>query len=534
MRKNILENTLIKNALVILYLSILALVGSYLFFERQISIVIGDFKNLIQVDVSKPSEDILSIGYAFKPDNYDPILFDYVTRSYLVDVYEGLVKIDDNLKIVPGLAVSWGMIDSLNWEFRLRPGVKFHDGKLLSVEDVIASIERAKNDNNSQLKNLLGIIQDVDSPSNGIIRIRTVSPDPLLLSKLAATFIHLKSTNDFSVPIGTGPYVFAFGNEGQVNLTFFEDYWGRKPKFWHVILKQISNRENRLLALEKRDVQLLVDVPPLAAVYPGSKYAEIEGSRPIVDSNIEIKSIPSLEVSFIIFDVENSILKNASIRDAIGMSLDQNVFVDLAFGFAKPVTQFVSNGVFGFNPDIKKITYDLDIARKKVEDAFSSSFEKIELTFDYPKNVEQIGQYILQQLKEIGIDIILNPLDELSLIEKIRSGKSEMYYLGWKSELGDASDFFENVVHSIDVERGFGLFNGNHYSNKEMDSLIENSRKNMDLGSRLKDYQQIMKVITSDDLIGVPLFESEKIIAHLKSIHFVPRVDGYVFPSEIN
>jgi ABC-type transport system substrate-binding protein len=106
-----------------------------------------------------------------------------------------------------------------------------------------------------------------------------------------------------------------------------------------------------------------------------------------------------------------------------------------------------------------------------------------------------------------------------------------MYFLGWKCELGDAGDFFNNIIHSRSGT-DLGQFNGNNYGSDEADNLIEKSAINIDSKSRLKQLQQIMTIVT-EDVVGVPLFESDTIFAYQKGIEFEPRVDGYMHADEI-
>jgi peptide/nickel transport system substrate-binding protein len=259
----------------------------------------------------------------------------------------------------------------------------------------------------------------------------------------------------------------------------------------------------------------------------------MEGVNPIDDSNISIKTIPSLEVGFIIFNFSNTILRSKEMRLALSEAIDSQIFVDLAFGFAKPAAQFVSSGVFGFNPNIKKIVYDLDGAKEKAGRLLDQSIEINEISFDYPESLEAVGQYIQQQFKELGIDVILNPLSDADLQEKIISGDSDMYYLGWKCELGDAQDFFDSIIHSRDLKRNFGQFNAANYKNEKVDKLIESSRQNLDIKLRLADLQEIMRIISEDDIVGIPLFESDTIFAYLKKLQFEPRVDGYMHADEV-
>jgi len=517
-------------SLAAIYVVALLLVGVYLFFPDQVMF----FVNYVNPPIEfHGSSDQIVVGYAFKPVSLDPTAFDAVTRSYLGDLYEGLVQTDRDLNIKPALAVSWGLLDATTWEFRLRPGVKFHDGSNMTANDVVASIERARSAKESQLVNLLSTIRSVQAVGMDRVWVKTIAPDPNLLSKMAVTYIYPSKLKQFDKPLGTGPYAFAGYSEDGLALVAFSDYWGHKPYFHKVLLKFIPDRTERIKALEKGDIQLLANVPPNYACSKTEKYQHAPGCHVIKNKKIMIKAIPSLEVSFLVFNHKNKLFSRRAVREAVSRIIDQSDFVDLAFGFARPVGQFVSNGVFGFNPDITKLSCQPEESKKKFAAACADIFEAIEVMFDYPENLETIGEYVKSVLNDLGFSVELNPLRSEDLQKKIVDGDSDLFFMGWRSELGGALDFLQSVVHTKDPARGYGLYNGAHYSNKQVDALIESAEHNLDEQSRLQQLQDAMKLVV-DDIYGVPLYESMTIFGFYDYLDFNPRVDGYIRVADIS
>lgn len=506
--------------------------GAYLFFGDQFAFYLQTREILDYQQVVRGPDEVMVIGYAFAPQNLEPTRFDPVTRSHIVDVYEGLVKTDRNLNIEPGVAVSWGMLDSTTWEFRLRPGIEFHNGQPVRTEDVIASIDRAVSHESSQLKDLLNTIEKVESTDRDKVRITTNAPDPLLLEKLAVVYIFPENGDSIAnEPVGTGPYVFDSWENDELTLKRFEKYWGKLPSFPTVVLKTIMDRRTRVAALEDGTLDLLTNVPPSSACVEGLEHQDT--CTGISRDGYIVKSIPSLEVSFLMLDSEHELFSKREVRSALSRSFDPEVFVELSFGFARPANQFVSSGVFGFNPDIVHATYDIEGAREDIGPFLGSSFERVDVTFDYPERLEPIGQYVRDQLRDLGIDVTLNALNDEELQQKILDSDTDFYFVGWRSELGDASDFLQAVAHSRDRARGYGLFNGSEYANARVDTLIEESQNELDTERRIEQLQEAMKIIVEEDVMGIPLFESETIFAYSKEIEFEPRVDGYVFANEI-
>lgn len=516
-----------------LYIAVLAVIGYMLFSGGQISFL-GNSVNPFGQQSATVSREELKIAYAYMPKSLEPTLFDSVTRSYLADIYEGLVKTDRNLIIQPAVAVSWGLVDPTTWEFRLRDGIKFHNGQSVTPDDVIASIDRARNFEGSELKTLLNTIDSVTSAGSDRIRIKTKVPDPLLLNKLAVTYIFPAAMSDFEKPVGTGPYEFVSEDQFKMVLSAFPGYWGDKPVFRQVDLQYIPDPNDRVSALEKDEVQLLANLPPSVACSKTDKYKDAAGCTPLKNPNVSIKSIPSLEVSFLVFNQNVPLFKDKAVKDAINQAFDPQTFVDLAYGFARPVGQYVSNGVFGFSPDVNKLPFDLAAAKSvllKIENA--DIFTQLTVDFDYPSSLQAIGEYVQSQMEELGIRVNLNPLSDDQLLEKIRNGSSQFYFLGWRSELGDSMDFLQAVAHSKDLKRGYGLYNGANYLDANVDQLIEKAQSDLNTESRLKSLQDAMRIISSDDVYGVPLYESETIFAFTNDINFEPRVDGYIHASEI-
>ena len=501
---------------ILFYLGLLSVFG-YLLVQLFFKDEFNELKNKIFPATAQESTNLsyksLTIAYAFGPKNFEPTNFDPVTRSRLVNIYESLVMPDRNLQIEPSLAVSWGRLSDTEWEFKLRPNVKFHDNTDFNADDVIASFDRARNYKYSQLNDVLKTIDSITKIDDLTVKIQTKNPDPLLVNRISTVFIFSSETETFNKPVGTGAYKYVSSDNLDMNITRFDEYWARKPYFKDVSIKTIENRFDRLDQFKSGNIDILANVPPSLI-------------KDITDSSVvTISSLPSLEVNFLIFNMNGEYFKDKRLRQAVSLAFDKNAFIEFTLGYARPSYQFVSNGIFGFNPDILPTEQDVDEAKKLVREF--DPFKRPIINIDIAEGAEIIGEYIKEQLNAIGISSEINilPFEELS--EKITNHESEMYYLGWKSELGDASNFFENAVYSA------GTYNGGGYVNKKVDQLIELSLSNFDTEKRLEQMHEVMQIITEEDIIGIPLFESDIIYGIHAGINFKPRLDGYILASEI-
>lgn len=466
------------------------------------------------------------IAYPESFQGLDPDLNDVTVRSRLLNIYEPLVRMDKDLRLVPGLAKTWGALDDYTWEFTLRQGIKFHDESEVTTGDVRASILRARDHPDSTVSSLVSKVESVDIVDDGKIRIKTKFPDPLIVNKLTMVYIFPaeKAEQIALQPIGTGPYFFKSWDpeEKVLELERFKNYWGGRPKYDYVSIRTIESKEGRSEAIRLGEIDLLASVPPAMI-------------RELEMNDIRIVRKPSLEVNFLMFNFKPFQGENAfaqrQVREAVYRAMNTTQLLRYLDSYLQPATQFVSQGIFGFNPTITGFEYDLDEAVRLVREV--ESFFRVQVTLDLPQGLEALGNYVNRQLSVIGIDVDLNYLSADDLQQKVLSGQSQFYFLGWRSELGDASDFYQSVIHSRTLDGQYGRFNGANYHNVGVDVLVEESERNMDEVLRLKQLQTVMQVIVEEDVLGVPLFEPEAIYGLARGIKWEPRVDGYIYAVEI-
>jgi ABC-type transport system substrate-binding protein len=285
-----------------------------------------------------------------------------------------------------------------------------------------------------------------------------------------------------------------------------------------VEIKSIPNKLERVESLYNGDVDLLVNVPPDAV-------------EEIKERGFPVAMMPSLEVGFVMFNLSDPVFGQKSVRMAVAKGLNRESFLDLAYGYAKTVNQFVSNGVFGYNPDLKGFEYDQLEAEKELTKSVAG-FKKVDVQIFYPASLKLFGKYFQEQLALIGMNVELAPVTDQELQEKLIARVLPFYYLGWRNDSGDALPFLKSVIHSR-KEGVYGIYNGMNYVNKKVDQLIEDSETNFSISERQKDMQEAMKIVVEDDVVGVPLFETQSLFAYNSSLSFKPRVDSLVYPSTI-
>lgn len=481
----------------------LLVTGALLFFENKVKQI---WQNGDEQAHEAPSDrGRLVIAYATPLTTLEPTSFQGTDRARIGNIYEPLIRPDRNFAIEPILAVSYGIIKPTVWEITLRGGVKFHDGSDFDSADAQASIQRARTHEASQLKDVLKTIAKVEIKGPHTLNIHTKEPDPLLLNKLSAVYmLPSENENPERKAIGTGPYIFvSWKANTETVLKKNTAYWGNAPAFSEVQIRTMPKKQDRIVSLQDGTVDMLVNVPPQSAGELGK--------------NVNIISIPSLEVSFIMFTA-----RDKALRKTVARAIDRQRLVDMTFGFAHPVNQFVSNGVFGYNSDIAPIRH------VKESDIGEASFR-----LDIVEGLEEFGKTLREMLEEANITLETNFMTWTQLnkkiIQKDKDGdeKSDGYFLTWRSELGDSFDFLNSVAHSK------GEFNGTGYENRAVDKLIMESSHEMNPKKRLQMLKKAMKIITEEDIIGTPLIEAETIFALQRGINWQPRLDGMVFAADI-
>ncbi len=493
--------------------------SSFLFFP---DFTVKTYNNLLTTFTQKHVEasDVLDIAFLFAPSNLYPFTTNETVRSRLNDIYESLVTTNKDLNIQPDLAIQFGKLDNKTYQFKLRSGVTFQNGKKLNTDDVIYSFKTAQNDKHSELKDLLSDISLIKKTANDTIVITTSKTDPLFLMKVAKVMIVPKNFKNFSAPIGTGPYrMQKTSNLKDISYIRNDNFWGIKPYFKKVKIVSIPSKNKRVQDLINKNIDLLADVPPDAV-------SELQKNN-----GLKVKTVPSLEVDSLMFNLHDKNFSKLNLRKAIAEGINKKSLLSLTYNQAKTVNQFISSGVFGFDPNIKGFSYNLKAAQNEYHKT-ASPFEKLKVNFYFPKNLNLLGGYIKDQLAPVGFDLILHPVSEAKLEDLVKSGKASFYYLGWKNDLADGIFFLKNIVHSKKGQ--YGLLNGEGYSNSKMDSLIEKSEHNLNIAQRLKDMQTVMQQVVEKDIIGVPLFETNSIFAYQSNLNFLPRVDSEIYPAQIS
>lgn len=462
----------------------------------------------------------LTIGVRGGPDSIDPHFT--ATGSHaeaLKHVFDTLVWSGDGLELQPRLAESWRAVNDTTWEFKLRKGVKFHDGSDFTAQDVKFSIERIPTVSGPnpttiyvrRVKDMriidthtLLIITDGPAPTlpNDFIRLFIVS------SKAAAGLTKDNANEAFNsgkAAIGTGPYKFvSWQPKGDLVLDRFPGYWGPKEPWSRHVRKEIANDAARVAQLKAGQLDLITRVP-------ATDVAALKR-----DPKVNVQTIDTVYVFNVEMDMRekalNTTAKDGSplaknpfldlrVRQAIDLAIDRKGLADVAMeGLGKPASQMVTPSIFGFNKALTDRKYDPAAAKKLLAEAGYPNGFKTQLAFtkDRLPGDTQVGTSIAQMLAAIGIEATPNAQPAAVFFPARTRGEFSMSMSGWGTLTGESHYTLSSLAHSNDKDKKMGAFNVLNYNNPEMDKLLQDAAVEMDVAKRRKFLESANALVDKD------------------------------------
>jgi peptide/nickel transport system substrate-binding protein len=462
----------------------------------------------------------LTMGVRAGPESIDPHFTATGTHAEtLKHIFDTLTWSGDKLQIEPRLATSWKAIEPGVWEFKLRPGVKFHDGSDFTAEDVKFSIERiplvsGPNPTTIYVRRVkevkiidpltVHVITDGPAPNlpNDFIRLFIVS------HKAAAGLTRDNANEAFNsgkAAIGTGPYKFvSWTPKDQLVLERFDGYWGEKQPWAKVIRKELPNDAARVAQLKAGQVDIIVrapasDVPTLKR---DSKLNVITTAT-VYSFNmmLDLRDKPAQVTAKDGSALPKNPLQDVRVREAIDLAIDRPTLAEIAMeGLGTPVNQLVTETIAGYNKDLPPIKPDIAKAKKLMEEAGYPNGFKVTLSFtsDRLPGDRQVGTSISQMLARIGVEATANAQPAAVFFPARTRGDYSMAMSGWGTLTGEANYTLSSLVHSNEPAKKLGAFNILGYSNPAVDKLIEDAAVEMDEAKRNGMLAEVAAIVAKD------------------------------------
>jgi len=428
------------------------------------------------------------------------------TNSVNSQVYEYLVNRDKQLNLVPGLATSWEQVSPLKWRFKLRQGVKFHDGTPFSADDVVFSVVRAQQPT-SQIAvyaNAVGTPKKVDDYT---VEFELAKVNPIFLEHMNALFMMSKAwceKNKATKPQdfknkeehyaalnanGTGPFMLVKREPG------IKTTWKRNPNYWgkvegnvqDVVFTPIANDATRTAALISGELDFILDPPPRDVAKlrntPGVKI--IDGP----ENRIVFIGMDQFRDELLYSNVKGkNPFKDVRVRKALYHAVDiETMKTKLMSGQSFPSGGMTPSPKAYFNdPTIEaRLPFDINLAKKLMAEAgYPNGFE---VQLDCPNNRyiqdEEICVALAGMWDKIGVKVKVVAQPRVTYFPKLEKFDASMYMLGWGGSVTDAETTLTPVMRNLG-QGGVGSYNYGRSTNAKFDDLAARSSVEADPAKR--------------------------------------------------
>jgi len=451
------------------------------------------------------AESVLRVAQVADISNLDPHkMNDIYTANVTKQIFNNLVKMNQNMEIQKDLAESWENPDAKTWIFHLKKGVKFHNGEELTAADVKFTLERVLDPKiASPGKRLVSELAAVEVIDPYTVRLTTKQPfAPLLtnLTRYEMAMLNEKAVKAAGVnfgkqPVGTGPFEFKAHHLGdKVVLSRFDGYFEGPAKIDTVIYRAIPEDATRVVEIESGGIDIMYNTPP----------QDFER----LAQNPNLKTIDALfqATTFVGFNTTVKPFDNQLVRQALNYAVDKDAIIE-AIWFKRGTPSFgpISPSIWGFDPTLKPVyPYNPEKAKELLKKAgYAEGFDCVIWT-DPRTERKSIVELVQAYLAQIGVAATIETFEWGKFLAETRkgSGAKGLYVLGWTGT-GDADGGLFSRFHSS----GIGANNRHRWSTPELDKLLEAGRTTLNIEKRKEIYQKIQRLIVEaapDIFIGIP------------------------------
>jgi peptide/nickel transport system substrate-binding protein len=438
---------------------------------------------------------------------------DLSEREIMYLIYNTLVRLEPDFSVKPELATSWQIVDEgQRIVFKLRPGVKFHDGTTLDAEAVKWNLDWRMDPagKSPQKKGLSDIIKAVTVVDPLTVAIDLKVQAPGLLGMLAQREGLIESPtaakaagDDFgSKPVGSGPFIFKEWVRGnRVVVERNPDYWEQgKPYLDKVILQNIAGSVIGIQRLRTGEIDLIHSLTPQDILQLQS------------GSNIELVKAPANRWWSMQWQVDKPPFDNFKLRQAIAYAIDRKNLVDIVqLGKAEIADSPTPPGLWWYSPEVKSYEYNPDKARALLKEAGYPNGLQIAMAAPNQPPDSQISAVVQDQLKAVGITANLEPVSASDFYQLVVKRAINFTPENW-TQRPDPDGLFRALFYTKEWANSTG------YSNPEVDALLDKARALQDNAARKSLYAKMQQIVITE-LPYVPLFFSVEYMAQRNTVH---------------
>ena len=476
------------------------------------------------------------------PPTLDPhLVTDTTSAGIVVEIFSGLVSLNEDLEIVPELAESWSISGGGTvYEFKLRPDLKFSNGETLTAEDVKWSIERAAHPDTESpvadiyLGDILGINEIIDGRGDIVsapgvtvvddrtIRIEIDAPKAYFLAKLTYPTAYVLDRDNVEAggeswtdnAAGTGPFFLEEYKIGQrMVLARNDNYWGRSAYLDNVVLNLAGGVSMAMYENDEIDIT-------------GVGLADLTRVQdPTEELNKDLVRVPPhFSISYIGFNVNEPPFDDSKFRQALNYAVDKELIASQVYSdLVMPAYGILPPGFPGFSDEVEGIRYDPDRAKQLLAESKYADPEtrpRITVTIPGTGGSAPLDVQVISTMWEdvLGVEIDVQQVEWATYLQDLNRSRLQAWGgIGWEADYPDPQDFIDILFYSESSG------NHGHYNNPEVDSRVEEARTEQDIIRRVRLYNEAEEIILQD-AAWLPLWFDMEGLALLK-----PWVKNYQF-----
>jgi peptide/nickel transport system substrate-binding protein len=420
-------------------------------------------------------------------ESLDPLVTtNAFSRSMMKAIFDTLVVLDPQLAAQPALATSWETPNDTTWRFKLRQGVKFHDGSPFNATVAKYSLERFVDPNTKNPEAaVLKPITAVKVVDDATLELTTDGPFAATLTALQNAFMMsptaVQAAGDqvAKKPVGTGQYTFVEWVPGErLVMEANPDYWGTKAKIQRLTWKPVAEASTRIVALRTGQADLIANIPP-------QLMDQISGP------DMKLERVPGILIA-IMFNFAMKPFDDLKVRQALNYAVNVDEIIQFVLGGAATrLASATKPGMLGHDPELKPYPYDPAKAKQLLAEAgFPNGFEA---TLDAPNgrylNDKAVAEAIVGQLNKVGLNITLNMPDYPALVQKIVGHTSQFYLIG---SVEPATE----IAFPRAFKNGGAFYQA--YPNQEVADTIDRANRTLDRAQREQLFRQVNQQIQQD------------------------------------
>jgi peptide/nickel transport system substrate-binding protein len=479
-----------------------ALLGSSALFALLSCSFRPDPNTLVMIIESSPTNLDPRVGIDAQSERIDSLIFDY------------LLSRGDNLEMTPALAERWDTPDPLTYIFHLRRGVRFHDGRPLTGQDVKWTFDSLLTGKiRSPRAAAYRFVDRIDAPDDVTVVFHMKEPNASLLWNLsegAVGIVPAGSGEEMArYPIGSGPFKFVSAEmDKEVILERNNDYWGEHAKLARVRFAVVPDATTQALELRKGSGDVAINSLTPDNVYTLSR-----------DPNLLVERAPGTRLAYMGFNLRDPILRDARVRQAIAYALDRGPMIEYLWrGQAQPARSVLPAQSWAYDGNVPAYNHDIAKANQLLDAAGYPAVNgvrfHIAMKTSTDENTRLMVAVMQQQLREAGIVLDIRGFEFATFFSDVQHGAFQMYSLRWIGGNEDP-DIFEYAFHSAKFPPNGA--NRGYYSNPKIDALIDKARREIDPNVRKPLYAEVQRIL-ADELPYIDLWYFDNVLVHTRRV----------------